>query len=84
MSAFLRLGTGLGALCGLLHAIYLLKQVGECTGNDLKSLYFAIWAICLWTFFGSYVLAFLILGVTGQIITRLLASIRLWKRENAF
>lgn len=83
MSALLWIGTGLGALCGLLHGMYLLKEVGEATGSNLKGLYFAIWAFCLWTLFGSYVLAFLILGIVGQVIARLLPPLWSWRGENA-
>ena len=62
--------------------MYLLKQVGECSGNNLKGLYFAIWAFGLWTLFGSYVLAFLILGIIGQAIAKLLPPLRSWRGRN--
>ncbi len=77
MVDFFWIGSALGAVLGLLHGIYLYRQqaarasASGTTGSRAKGLYYGLWAFALWTLFGSYVLAFWILGSVGYAIARL-------------
>ena len=69
MAEFLWLGTALGAILGLIHGACLYGLIaarapaGRRAGGKIQGLYYALWALLLWALFGSYVLAFWILGV---------------------
>jgi hypothetical protein len=71
MGAFLWLGSGLGAVLGLLHGVYLYRrQTARAVAGGVLSpravgFYYGLWAFALWTFFGSYVLAFWVLGAVA-------------------
>jgi len=77
MDNFLLIGTALGALLGLLHGVYLFRQIAVratadgIPGGKAQGLYYALWAFILWILFGSYVLAFWILGLLAYPIVRL-------------
>ncbi len=74
MDVFLWIGSTLGAVLGLLHGFYLYRQqtvrvfASGNRGRRLIGLYYALWAFALWTLFGSYVLAFWILGSVAYLI----------------
>ena len=78
MEDFLWIGSALGAVLGLLHGIYLYRQqasraVGSgLTGSRATGLYYGLWTFALWILFGSYVLAFWILGFVAHAIARLI------------
>ena len=59
MAQFFWLGTGLGFLAGALHAAHIIGTQSSLPGSDARTLavYRAIWALVLWTVFGSYLLA---------------------------
>ena len=69
MDVFLWVGSTLGAGLGLLHGVYLYRR--QAARGRARSLYTAVWTFALWTLFGSYVLAFWILGFVGQSVARL-------------
>ncbi len=77
MGNFLLIGTALGALLGLLHGVYLFRRIaarrptGGIPSGKTQGLYYALWAFVLWILFGSYVLAFWILGLLAYPIVRL-------------
>ena len=77
MDNFLLIGTALGALLGLLHGVYLFRRIaarrptGGIPNGKTQGLYYALWAFVLWILFGSYVLAFWILGLLAYPIVRL-------------
>ncbi len=77
MDYFLLIGSALGALLGLLHAVYLFRQIAVrapadgTPGGKAQGLYYAVWAFVLWILFGSYVLAFWIFGLLAYPIVRL-------------
>lgn len=78
MSEFLLLGSALGGIIGIAHAVSVFRQIAarNATGcgpcGVLLALCYALWTVALWTIFGAYVLAFWILGVIGYPIVRLL------------
>ena len=78
MDAFLWTGSALGAVLGLLHAVYLYRRrAGRgVAGVRATALYHGLWTFALWTLFGSYVLAFWILGAVGQSVARLIPAPR--------
>ena len=77
MATFLWAGSALGAVLGLFHGIHLFRQQAARTahrGTILSTaigLYYGVWAFALWALFGTYVLAFWILGSAGYAISRL-------------
>jgi hypothetical protein len=77
MDNFLLMGSALGALLGLLHGVILFRQIAVraradgIPGGKAQALYYALWAFVLWILFGSYVLAFWILGLLAYPIVRL-------------
>ena len=77
MGAFLWLGSGLGAVLGVLHGVYLYRrQTARAVADGALSpravgFYYGLWAFALWTLFGSYVLAFWVLGAVAYWAMRL-------------
>ena len=71
MHVFLWIGSALGAVLGLLHGVYLYRQQAATAGGRAMGLYYGLWAFALWTLFGSYVLAFWVLGLIAHAISRL-------------
>jgi hypothetical protein len=69
MISFLWLGTGIGALFGLLHGIYVCRQQTAATGSRAAGLYYGFWTVALWILFGAYVLTFWVAGAIGYAIT---------------
>jgi hypothetical protein len=82
MAEFLWLGSALGTILGLMHGVYLYRQIaarapsGRVPGGKVVGLYYALWVLLLWTLFGSYVLAFWILGILAYPIVRLIRGPR--------
>jgi hypothetical protein len=67
------IGAGVGACLGLLHGLQLYRSIGaRAHGYPRRGLYTAIWAFVLWTLFGSYVLAFWLIGFGIRTIVGLL------------
>jgi len=81
MGIFLWIGSALGAAVGLLHGVYLYRQLvarapaNDPTGRRAVGAYYGLWAILLWTIFGAYVLAFWILGAVAWPVARLISWI---------
>ena len=72
MSAFLWIGTALGALAGLCHAALVYRQQAAAPGGATgRGLYYSLWTVLLWTLFGAYLLAFWLLGLLGMGLSRL-------------
>ena len=63
MSVLLWIGSILGAAAGLAHSIYLWRQSTPETEGRGAAFYRGVWAIGLWTLFGTYVLVLWIVGV---------------------
>jgi hypothetical protein len=82
VAEFLWLGSTLGALLGLTHGVYLYRRIaarepgGDGPGGRLQGLYYAFWALLLWTLFGSYVLAFWVLGLLAYPLVRMIRGAR--------
>ena len=81
MSSVLWIGTGLGALFGFLHGVYVYRQQIS-LHSRATGLYYGIWAFTLWTLFGAYVLVFWILGFIAYSIARLAPGGR-WSVKSA-
>lgn len=82
MEQFLWLGSLLGAVIGVSHAVHLYRRraarrltLAPATPGT-SGFSYGIWAFALWTLFGAYVLAFWVLGALGLGISRLLAARR--------
>lgn len=73
MDVFLWTGSAVGAVVGLLHGFYLYRQQSGNSGKRIIGLYYGLWTFALWTLFGSYVLAFWILGSVTYLIVRLVS-----------
>ncbi len=63
MSLLLWVGTISGAAIGLAHAIYLWRVSMQEANSRSTAIYRGVWAIGLWTLFGTYVLVLWIVGV---------------------
>ncbi len=80
MDLFLWIGSALGAVLGALHGIHLYRMkaarasAGGTSGGRAMGLYYGLWAFGLWTLFGSYVLAFWIIGAVGSSLARLIPA----------
>lgn len=74
MSALLWIGSGLGSVCGLCHAVYLWRNAVESTGRRQAVLYRGVWAVGLWTLFGAYLLVLWVLSAGVWLISRALIS----------
>lgn len=72
MSSLLWVGTVFGAAIGLAHAVYLWRVSLQETDSRSIALYRGVWAIGLWTIFGTYVLVLWIIGVIAYGLTGLL------------
>jgi len=71
MSTYLWIGSGLGALIGLLHALHMFRrQSAMPASNPALALWFALWTLALWTLFGAYVLTFWLIGAAGMALSR--------------
>lgn len=63
MNEFLLFGTALGAAVGILHGLHVYRmQAARADGGPFRGAYYALWTFALWSLFGSYVLAFWLLG----------------------
>lgn len=73
MDSFIWIGTTLGAALGLLHGTYVYRTISARTpGISPRGLYAAVWTVALWTLFGSYVLAFWLIGCIAGAVVHLL------------
>ncbi len=78
MDLFLWIGSSIGAALGFLHAAYLYREIAArasaagATGINVRGLYYGVWTFALWTIFGSYVLAFWLIGGIASLIVRLI------------
>jgi hypothetical protein len=66
MELFLWAGSAVGVVLGLVHAVY----VYRCNAARARGLYAAVWTFGLWTLFGTYVLAFWLIGWVGRAAIR--------------
>ncbi len=78
MGMFLWIGSALGAVLGLVHGIYVYRDIaaradgtGAGAGNRSRALYHGVWTFALWTLFGSYVLAFWLIGTAARALAGL-------------
>lgn len=68
MASFLLISSACGAALGLLHALYLYRQIAVrgqtkgVTGVNLRGLHYGIWTVALWTIFGSYIVVLWLIG----------------------
>ena len=76
MSLLLWVGTILGAAVGLAHAIYLWRVSMQEANSRNTAIYRGVWAIGLWTLFGTYVLVLWIVGVIAYGLTGFLRARR--------
>jgi len=76
MNALLWIGSGLGAVCGLWHAVYLWRNAADRTARKPAVLYRGVWTVGLWTVFGTYVLALWLLGAGIWFIARTMGARR--------
>jgi len=80
---FLLIGSALGALVGLLHAVHLFRQISPrakasgVPGGRTQGIYYGLTAFVLWSLFGSYVLA---LWFVGALAYPIVYMARRWKR----
>lgn len=65
MSVLLWIGSLLGAVVGLAHAVYLWRVTAKDFGGRGMAVYRGLWAVALWTLFGTYVLVLWIVGVVA-------------------
>lgn len=61
------MGSILGAMFGLVHAIYVYNIVGSsgttaATCNHAAAIYAALWTLVLWILFGTYLMLFWLIG----------------------
>ena len=73
MNDFLLLGTTVGLLFGLFHAVYMSRLVasgGNSTapGSLTTAFNFTIWTLALWLIMGGYLLAFWLIAVVFYIV----------------
>ena len=79
MISFLWLGSAFGAVLGFLHGAYLYREIAArasatgATGVNVRGLYYGVWTFALWTLFGSYVLAFWLVGGIASALVRLIS-----------
>ena len=69
MTAFLWIGTLLGASFGLLHGAWVARQQFAVSGDLTRALWFALWTLVLWTVFGAYLLAFWLIGAAAYALS---------------
>ncbi len=73
MSVLLWIGSLLGVVIGALHAVYLYRQhVARTPADQAGEVYFGLWALGLWTLFGSYVLVLWIIGVVAYAVSKVI------------
>lgn len=68
MTTVLLVGTVVGALFGVMHALYVYRLIiteapAETPPCRARALYYALWTLGLWLLFGSYVLMLWLIGV---------------------
>lgn len=73
MNDFLLIGTAVGLLVSLFHAVYLYGLVaggaGTATsGSKLAALNFSLWTCVLWLLMGAYLLGFWLISVVFYVV----------------
>ena len=63
MSELLWIGSVLGAVVGVVHAVYLWRVSATEPQDRGAATYRGLWAVGLWTLFGTYVLVLWVVGV---------------------
>ncbi len=73
MATLLWIGSLLGVVIGTLHAVYLYRRhVEQTPGDQAGAVYRGLWALGLWTLFGSYVLVLWIIGVIAYSVSKVM------------
>jgi len=73
MATLLWIGSLLGVVIGVLHAVYLYRQhVARTPVDQAGAVYRGLWALGLWTLFGSYVLVLWIIGVIAYSVSKVM------------
>ncbi len=73
MNDFLLLGTLVGFLFGLIHAVYMSRLVSDSAGtsssiNWVAAINFALWTVVLWILMGGYLLGFWLIAIAFYIV----------------
>ena len=70
MTYYFWMATALGFAVGTLHACHIFSLQSALPGSDAKASAFhrALWAIVLWTLFGSYLVTLWIVGLVLSIL----------------
>lgn len=69
MGTLLVTGTVLGAAVGLVHAVHLWRSAKREGDASALTLYRGVWAIALWTLFGSYLLVLWLIGAVAFVLS---------------
>jgi len=68
MNSVLWAGAAVGAVFGLLHAIYIYRLVA--IDGHVRAAYYALWTFGLWLLFGPYVLVLWVISVIPYVIAK--------------
>ena len=73
MSDFLLIGTLLGLVISLFHAVYMYSLVASgantsTSGSKLAALNFSLWTCALWLLTGAYLLGFWLISIVFYIV----------------
>jgi hypothetical protein len=68
MNTVLWAGTVVGAVFGMLHAVYVYRLVA--VDGHIRAGYYALWTLGLWLVFGTYVLVMWVISVVAYAIAR--------------
>ena len=68
MNSVLWAGAAVGAVLGLLHAIYVYRLVA--VDGPVRAGYYALWTFGLWLLFGTYVLVLWVISAVAYAIAR--------------
>jgi site-specific recombinase len=73
MATLLWIGSLLGVVIGTLHAVHLYRRhVAQTPADQAGAVYRGLWALGLWTLFGSYVLVLWIIGVVAYAVSKVI------------
>ena len=73
MNDFLLVGTGVGLLFGLFHAVYMTRLAATGAGTFksvdwTSALNFTLWTLGLWLLMGSYLLGFWLISICFYLV----------------
>ena len=73
MGVFLMVGSLVGLIFSLFHAIYMFRLVNSTSGtatpgSPLAALNFSLWTIVLWVLLGAYLFGFWLLAVVFYLV----------------